>query len=60
LPTAAHRVAKAIAMESRGKTGGDNMAFHKVKELGWVSFWIAFIIFLFAIFIPTVNRSLNL
>lgn len=37
-----------------------NMAFHQVKELGWVSFWVAFIIFLFAIFIPTVNRSLNL
>jgi len=36
------------------------MAFHKVKELGWVSFWVAFIIFLFAIFIPTINRSLNL
>ncbi len=33
---------------------------HKVNELGWVSFWIAFIIFLFAFFIPAVNRSLNL
>ncbi len=42
------------------KKGGDNMALHQVKELGWVSFWVAFIIFLFAFFIPTVNRSLNL
>jgi len=36
------------------------MALHKVNELGWVSFWVAFIIVLFAFFIPTVNRSLNL
>lgn len=36
------------------------MAFHQVKELGWVSFWVAFIIALFAFFIPTVNRALNL
>jgi hypothetical protein len=28
-------------------------------ELGWVAFWICFIIFLFSIFIPTVNRALN-
>jgi hypothetical protein len=42
------------------KKGGDNMALHQVKELGWVSFWVAFFIFLFAFFIPTVNRSLNL
>jgi hypothetical protein len=42
------------------KKGGDNMALHQVKELGWVSFWVAFIIFLFAFLIPTVNRSLNL
>jgi hypothetical protein len=47
-------------MESQEKKGGDNMALHQVKELGWVSFWVAFIIFLFALFIPTVNRSLNL
>lgn len=51
---------EAIAMESREEKGGDNMALHQVKELGWVSFWVAFIIFLFAFFIPTVNRSLNL
>jgi hypothetical protein len=36
------------------------MALHKVNELGWVAAWVGFIIFLFAIFIPTVNRSLNL
>ncbi len=36
------------------------MALHKVNELGWVAGWVGFIIFLFAIFIPTVNRSLNL
>jgi hypothetical protein len=45
---------------SREITGGDNMALHKVNELGWVAAWVGFIIFLFAIFIPTVNRSLNL
>jgi hypothetical protein len=37
-----------------------NMALHQVKELGWVSFWVVFIIALFGIFIPTVNRALNL
>jgi hypothetical protein len=37
-----------------------NMALHQVKELGWVSFWVVFIIGLFAFFIPTVNRALNL
>jgi len=36
------------------------MALHQVKELGWVSFWVVFIIALFGIFIPTVNRALNL
>jgi hypothetical protein len=34
--------------------------FHSPRELGWVAAWVGFIIFLFAIFIPTVNRSLNL
>lgn len=34
--------------------------FHSANELGWVAFWIGFIIFLFAVFIPTVNRALNL
>ena len=34
--------------------------FHSVSELGWVGFWVGFIIFLFAVFIPVVNRSLNL
>jgi hypothetical protein len=33
---------------------------HSVRELSWVAAWVAFIIFLFAIFIPTVNRALNL
>lgn len=33
---------------------------HSVKELGWVAFWVAFCVFLFAIFIPSVNRALNL
>ncbi len=36
------------------------MALHSVRELGWVAGWVAFIIFLFAVFIPTVNRALNL
>jgi len=36
------------------------MALHQVKELGWVSFWVLFIIGLFWGFIPTVNRALNL
>jgi len=33
---------------------------HKVEELKWVVLWILVTIFVFAIFIPTVNRSLNL
>lgn len=33
---------------------------HSVREFGWVAVWVAFAIFLFAIFIPTVNRALNL
>lgn len=33
---------------------------HAFNELGWVAFWVAFCVFLFAIFIPTVNRALNL
>jgi len=33
---------------------------HSYKEFGWVAFWVAFAIFLFAIFIPSVNRALNL
>lgn len=33
---------------------------HSFNELGWVTFWVAFCVFLFAIFIPTVNRALNL
>jgi len=45
----------------RGRIWGEiQMALHKVNELGWVSFWVAFIIVLFAFFIPTVNRALNL
>jgi hypothetical protein len=59
----AHRCAPRREAHRDGvarKKGGDNMALHQVKELGWVSFWVAFIIFLFAFFIPTVNRSLNL
>ncbi|CAN2532639.1 hypothetical+protein [Methylocapsa aurea] len=33
---------------------------HKVEELKWVVLWILVTIFVFAIFIPTVNRALNL
>jgi hypothetical protein len=33
---------------------------HSFNELGWVAFWVAFCVFLFAIFIPTLNRALNL
>jgi hypothetical protein len=56
------RYAAATAKKARRrKTSREkNMAFHQVKELGWVSFWVAFIIALFAFFIPTVNRALNL
>ena len=64
LETIAHRwrvASRSSSRSSREKnTGGDNMALHKVNELGWVAAWVGFIIFLFAIFIPTVNRSLNL
>jgi hypothetical protein len=57
-PAFAHRKKKRAARETI--SGGKDMALHKVNELGWVAAWIGFIIFLFAIFIPTVNRSLNL
>jgi hypothetical protein len=64
LETITHRwrvASRSTSRWSREKiTGGDNMALHKVNELGWVAAWVGFIIFLFAIFIPTVNRSLNL
>lgn len=33
---------------------------HKVEELKWVVLWILVTVFVFAIFIPTVNRALNL
>jgi len=33
---------------------------HSFNELGWVAVWVAFCVFLFAIFIPIVNRALNL
>jgi hypothetical protein len=33
---------------------------HKAQELKWVVLWILVTVFIFAIFIPTVNRALNL
>jgi hypothetical protein len=42
------------------KTGGEARMLHKVEELKWVVLWILVTVFVFAIFIPTVNRALNL
>jgi hypothetical protein len=46
-------VPRQSTREERMKT------LHSINELGWVAFWVAFCVFLFAIFIPTVNRALN-
>jgi hypothetical protein len=40
--------------------GNDMKTLHSFKEFGWVAFWVAATVFLFAVFIPTINRSLNL
>jgi hypothetical protein len=52
--------AATVRATSRNQNWEVTMALHSVRELGWVAGWVAFIIFLFAIFIPTVNRALNL
>ena len=47
--------------KTRENKGAKNMKMlHSFKEFGWVAFWVAFCVFLFAVFIPTVNRALNL
>jgi hypothetical protein len=42
------------------KQGGASEMLHKVEELKWVVLWVLVTVFVFAIFIPTVNRALNL
>lgn len=44
----------------QNREGDDMKTLHSFKEFGWVIFWVAATIFLFAFFIPTVNRALNL
>jgi hypothetical protein len=33
---------------------------HKAEELKWVVMWLFITIFVFAVFIPQVNKALNL
>jgi hypothetical protein len=44
----------------QNREGDDMKTLHSFKEFGWVVFWVGATIFLFAFFIPTVNRALNL
>jgi hypothetical protein len=45
--------------ENKNREEQANM-LHKAQELKWVVLWILVTVFVFAIFIPTINRALNL
>lgn len=46
---------------SRVSNKGRNIQMlHKVEELKWVVMWLLITIFVFAVFIPQVNKALNL
>jgi hypothetical protein len=54
-------VGSADQQRPEQKREKNNMkTLHSFREFGWVVFWVAATIFLFAGFIPTVNRALNL
>lgn len=53
---------RALQRRAASKENREEQAnmLHKAEELKWVVLWILVTVFVFAIFIPTVNRALNL